>query len=276
MRLRCTLFRADAIDSSVGPVNNPNMRPDQRLPAATSSHQFYGDLFDLGKRSSKGRFVAYEMDFLGQNFRRYPLFFATMDAADIWFAGMADAASERNLTTQYCLPSPTDSNMLVSLRFPSVTQGRASGDYGFATSADGFDENVATLGGSSLLFGATGIVPSKDTLWTNGTQPGSIKFTGVPYNTQPHVRLDAVLATLSLGPVGISDAYNWTDQGLIGQAFRSASDGTLLRPSRPLSSADSELSNMSHEPRGSYARGSRHPLFHPDRQWFTRTSPRGE
>ena len=220
-----------------------NMQADQRLPTAASSRRFYGDLFDLGTRESNGRFVAYEMDFLGANFRRYPLFFSSMDAADVWFAGMADAAMERNLSVQYCLPSPTD--MLVSLRFPAVTQGRASGDYGFATSADGRDENVATLGGSSLLFGATGIAPSKDTLWTNGTQPGSVKWTGVPYSSQPHVVLDAVLATLSLGPVGISDAFNWTDRGLIGQAFRSAGDGTLLRPSRPLSSVDSELSNIS-------------------------------
>jgi len=70
-------------------------------------------------------------------------------------------------------------------------------------------------------------------LWTNTTE------------VQPHVRLDAVLATLSLGPVGISDGYNLTDVGLIGQAYRSATDGTLLRPSRPLSTLDSALLNHS-------------------------------
>ena len=70
-------------------------------------------------------------------------------------------------------------------------------------------------------------------LWTNTTE------------VQPHVRLDAVLATLSLGPVGISDGYNMTDVGLIGQAYRSVTDGTLLRPSRPLSTLDSALLNHS-------------------------------
>ena len=180
----------------------PNMASDQRLPTANSSRKFYSDLFALGKAQTNGRFVAYEMDFLGANFERYPLFFDTreglgMGAADEWFAGMADAAAAHNISVQYCLPSPTD--MLESTRFPTVTQGRASGDYGFATSPEGTDANVQTLGPSSLLFGATGIAPSKDTLWTNGTEPGSIKWTGAPYNTQPHVTLDTVLATMSLG-----------------------------------------------------------------------------
>ncbi len=70
-------------------------------------------------------------------------------------------------------------------------------------------------------------------LWTNTTE------------VQPHVVLDVVLATLSLGPVGISDGYNMTDVGLIGQAYRSRHDGTLLRPSRPLSAVDSALLNRS-------------------------------
>lgn len=65
------------------------------------------------------------------------------------------------------------------------------------------------------------------------------------YHTQPHVALDAILATLSLGPVGISDGLNLTDAGLIGQAFRSATDSTLLRPSRPLSTVDSVFTNKS-------------------------------
>lgn len=59
--------------------------------------------------------------------------------------------------------------MLVSLNFPEVTQGRASGDYGFPTGQEAKgEENVVTLGFSSLLFGATGLAPSKDTFWTNG------------------------------------------------------------------------------------------------------------
>ena len=90
------------------------------------------------------------------------------------------------------------------------------------------------------------IAPSKDTLWTRSPQPPtSSDFVKQGYDTQPHVQLDAVLATLSLGPVGISDGLNQTDAGLIRQAFRCARDGTLLRPSRPLSLVDGVFANRS-------------------------------
>ena len=49
----------------------------------------------------------------------------------MWFKGMADAAGHHNLSIQYCLRSLTD--MLIALGLPQVTQGRASGDYGFPT-----------------------------------------------------------------------------------------------------------------------------------------------
>lgn len=108
----------------------------------------------------------------------------------------------------------------------------------------GKEENVRTLGVSSLLFGACSLGPSKDTLWTNASETMFPLWTNTT-EVQPHVTLDAVLATLSLGPVGISDGYNMTDVGLIGQAYRSSTDGTLLRPSRPLSAVDSALLNQS-------------------------------
>lgn len=65
------------------------------------------------------------------------------------------------------------------------------------------------------------------------------------YTTQPHTELDCVLSTLSMGPVGISDALNYTNVPLISQAFTSPTDGTLLRPSRPVSWVDSVFANMS-------------------------------
>lgn len=117
-----------------------NLRADQRLPAANSSLQFYGDLFDLGIAETKGRMLSYEMDFMRYNFEQYPLFFEGMGAADQWFAGMADAASSRNLSVQYCLPGASD--VLQSLWYDSVTQGRASGDYGFASGPEGMHSSL--------------------------------------------------------------------------------------------------------------------------------------
>merc|ERR1719230_1139049 len=104
--------------------------------------------------------------------------------------------------------------------------------------------NVVTLGGASLLYGALDVAPSKDTLWTASPQPPtSSDRTHSGVCTQPHVDLDSILATLSLGPVGISDGLNMTDAGLISQAFMSATDSTLLRPSRPLSTVDAVFTN---------------------------------
>ena len=96
-------------------------------------------------------------------------------------------------------------------------------------------------------MGAVYIAPSKDTLWTTSSQPPTYSDTKThgDYTTQPHVQLDSVLATLSLGPVGISDAYNYTDVFLISQSFRCTNDSTLLRPDRPLSWVDSFFYNAS-------------------------------
>jgi hypothetical protein len=82
---------------------------------------------------------------------------------------MADAAFERNITIQYCLPSATD--MLASLAYPAVVQARASGDYARPEGNTKPWGNVVTLGGASLLLGATAMAPSKDTLWTASPQP---------------------------------------------------------------------------------------------------------
>mgnify|MGYP006119404027 CR=1 FL=1 len=53
--------------------------------------------------------------------------FKAVDAADMWYSGLADAALERNITIQFCLASATDA--LLSLKHPAIVQARASGDY---------------------------------------------------------------------------------------------------------------------------------------------------
>ena len=217
-----------------------------KLVTPADSYRFFSDQFDLGAQHTGGRenFAAYEIDFLDSNFAGSASMFETVASADEWYAGMADAALERGLVIQYCLPSSTD--MLQSLRHPAVVQARASADY------VNVDDNPRGLGGTSLLMGALAMAPSKDTLWTASPQPPTYSDTieGGTYTTQPHVQLDAVLATLSLGPVGISDGLGQADVGLISQAFRSPTDGTLLRPARPLSLVDAYFFNQS------FARGT--------------------
>ena len=210
-----------------------------KLVAPNDSYVFFSDVFDQGKEMTRGRFSTYEIDFLDTNFNGSASMMDDVHAADRWYAGMAHAALERGITIQYCLPSATD--VLVSLSHPAVVQARASTDY---VNPIG---NVEQLGGSSLLMGALQIAPSKDTLWTRSPQPPTYSDTKTKgdYTAQPHVQLDAVLAVMSLGPVGISDGLNQTDAALIGQGFRSATDSTLLRPSRPLSTVDAVFANRS-------------------------------
>lgn len=210
-----------------------------KLVTPDDSYSFFSDFFDLGLNQTRKRFVAFEIDFLDANFAGSDSMFTSVSSADMWYQGMASAALERNIVLQYCLPSATD--MLESLAFPAVIQARASGDY--VNTVD----NAFQIGGSALLMGAVAMAPSKDTLWTASPQPATYSDTHQrgDYTTQPHVGLDCVLATLSLGPVGISDGLNQTDVFLISQAFRSPSDSTLLRPDRPVSWVDSYFINTS-------------------------------
>ena len=81
-----------------------------------------------------------------------------------------------------------------------MVQARASGDYARPEGDNKPWGNVVTLGGASLLMGATAMAPSKDTLWTRSPQPPtSSDRTHSGVKTQPHVDLDSILATLSLG-----------------------------------------------------------------------------
>jgi hypothetical protein len=58
-----------------------------------------------------------------------------------------------------------------ALSLSAVMQARASGDYARPEGNTKPWSNVVTLGGASLLLGATKVAPSKDTLWTRSPQP---------------------------------------------------------------------------------------------------------
>ena len=243
LNLSLQLYTPFFADNFVTPYNMTESTAFKGTKIVTpkDSYNFFSDLFDLGTSQTGNRFVAYEVDFLLSNFAGSASMFETVYSASQWYAGLADAAAAHNLVVQFCLCSASD--ILESLTLPAVVQARASADYVNKVA------NPFALGGSSLLMGALSIAPSKDTLWTASPQPGTMSDTehnGLSYTTQPHVALDCVLATLSLGPVGISDGLGQVDAALISQAFRSANDSTLLRPSRPLSWVDTRLVNVSH------------------------------
>lgn len=77
---------------------------------------------------------------------------------------MGDAASELNMTVQYCLPEPR--HIIASTAIPAVTHARASEDYQVGTG-----NSYIML--PSLLYSAVGIQPFKDVFWSTVDQPGA-------------------------------------------------------------------------------------------------------
>ena len=121
---------------------------DAGLPHWTVSKEFYTRVFDYVKKRGG---IGYEVDFMSELYLGIPEFRRTLDSATVWQQGLNDAAAAHNVPVQFCMMQPDD--ILNTLFLGQVTNGRASGDY-----ASNWNWN---LGGSSLLYWALGIRPSK-------------------------------------------------------------------------------------------------------------------
>ena len=82
---------------------------------------------------------------------------------------MGNAATELDITIQYCMALPR--HILQSAAFPRVTHARGSHDYG--QSQEGNTEQWSSLGLTSLLYWALGLLPFKDDFWSEADQPGN-------------------------------------------------------------------------------------------------------
>ena len=176
---------------------------------------------------------------MNQNHNCVPTHFESATNATTWQQGMAGAALARNLTVQWCYATPTD--VLASLEMPAVTNFRVSFDFCYGRSWD--------IGTSSLLVWALGAFPSKDTLWTSDN--GRLAVPGcnwTPDHEAPATALHAVLAVMSMGPVGISDGFGQTDGTLLKRII--SADGTLLKPSKSLTAVDSAIAGTAGAPSG--------------------------
>ena len=201
------------------------------------SRQFYDWFFAKGQDVGM---VSFEPDFMNQNYNCVPEFVRSATAANTWQQGMAGAALAKNLTVQWCYATPTD--VLASLDMPAVTNFRVSFDFCYGGSYK--------IGTSSLLVWALGAFPSKDTLWTTDNNRTAVP--GCPWTADHEAvaaPLHVVLALMSMGPVGISDALGLTDAELIKRTI--AADGTLLKPSKSVTSVDSAIAGAEGKPDGS-------------------------
>ena len=127
----------------------------------------------------------------------------------------------------------------------------ASGDYQDPSG------NLLQYGTNAPVFAALGIAPSKDNWWSTEKQPRPrdlAKTGGKPpcdggSRNVTNSFLHALVATLSTGPVGFSDALGYTNATLVLSTC--ASDGLLLKPSLPLAAIDRSYSRATWTPGGS-------------------------
>ena len=212
--------------------------------APAQSLEFYGAMFDRGMAQGMASF---EPDFMQANYNCVDDFVQTVDAAETWQRGMADAALARNVSVQWCYATPTD--VLSATAFPAVTNFRVSNDFCYGESWD--------VGVSSLLVWALGKAPSKDTLWTsdnNRTATPGCPWT--PDHETAAAPLHVAVALMSGGPVGISDGLGHTDYDLLKSAI--SADGTLLNAAKSLTSVDSILAGNG--PAGGHVLGAHVPF----------------
>jgi len=205
-------------------------------PEPAESYDFYTWLF---KKGTDVGMMSFEPDFMNQNYRCMPAFIESVDAADIWQKGMNDAAIDQDLAVQWCMATPTD--MMHALQLNAVTNFRVSTDFCYGHSWD--------IGSTSLLAWGLGVAPSKDTLWS--TDNGRFSVPGCPWTPDhetPAAELHVVLALMSTGPLGISDAINMTNAELLKRTI--SADGTLLKPSKPITSVDSLVAKADYGPNG--------------------------
>ncbi|XP_067661072.1 uncharacterized protein [Haliotis asinina] len=172
----------------------------------------------------------YEQDFLDEEFTNVQTFLTDIDLGRQWLTQMGNGAAKNELTIQYCMSYPR--HMLQSLEIPVVTQARASNDYQP-------DTTNWKIGVTSLFAWAIGVAPFKDNFWTTGVQPGN-RYKHFP--VENYTSLNAVVSTLSTGPVGISDMIGGTNKTLIMKSVNA--DGLILKPSRPATSIDNRIRKM--------------------------------
>jgi len=173
--------------------------------------------------------VGYEIDFLDFNYLLFEPFNTELGAAHEWLGAMGDAAAAHSLPVQYCMALPSD--LLESILHSAVTNARASHDY----QPGGDNWNI---GATSLLVAAVGLRPSKDNFRT-ALEGGAL-----------NAELNALVATLSTGPVGFSDELGTARYDILRRTCMA--DGTLLQPSRPPLPIDRSYTSAHAPPEGKH------------------------
>lgn len=163
--------------------------------------------------------TTFEHDWLIECFLRVRGLRAESGRARAWQEGVDAAAGARGLTLQWCMPSPADMCQTVTLA--NVASVRTSGDHGYLVSP-------GYLWGwflyTNALARALGLRPFKDVFRADRSDPGA------------HAEVEALLSTLSTGPVAIGDRVGRVDPSILRPTCRA--DGMLVKPDTPVAAVD--------------------------------------
>jgi len=184
--------------------------------------------FLLGQAKAQWGLSTYEQDWLWPQFLGTTELLEDANLGSAWLLQMGAAASAHGLGIQYCMPFPR--HLMQSVEISSVTQARASNDYGPRDRKWQW-----RIGRSSILVDALGLAPSKDGVYTTAVQPGGSQGHFVELRPE----LELIVAVLSTGPVQIADGVGFSDAGLISRAC--SEDGLILGPSRAATAMDFTL-----------------------------------
>jgi hypothetical protein len=131
-----------------------------------------------------------------------------------WQEGIDGAAGVRGMGLQWCMATPADFMQTTTLR--NVTSIRTSGDHGYLV---GPGILWAWFCYVNVLARALGLWPYKDVFRTD-------------HGRRDESLMDALLAALSGGPVGVGDRIGATDTAIVRATCRA--DGLLIKPDAPI------------------------------------------
>ena len=163
--------------------------------------------------------IVYEQDWMVETFFGIRPLRAVPGRARAWQEALDRAAGENGLHLQWCMSTPAD--FMQSTTLANLGSIRTSGDYRYL-----FDNglNWVWFLHVNALARALGLWPYKDVFVSHGPTENS--------PGEPYAEIEAMLAALSGGPVGIGDEIGATNRELVMRTCRE--DGILLKPDVPL------------------------------------------
>ena len=148
-----------------------------------------------------------------------------------WQNALDRAATYYGIDLIWCMATPADFAEAVSLE--NVIAIRTSDDYRYAPDASNLWRWHLTV---NCLAYALGLWPFKDVFMSHTNSREKVDIEG-----DPNCELEAMLASLSGGPVGIGDRLGRTNKDIVMRTCRK--DGVLIKPDVPLCALDQSLIN---------------------------------